>query len=202
MSIIYPPKLYVDFRTGLLVYLDKSFYSKTEADKLYAELTENVVFAAESFIKIYGKQIKIPRKQVAYGDPGTTYSFSGMTVNSKPWIPTIQRIKKDVEYMTGLNFNFCLVNKYDDGTNYIGYHKDDEADLGTYVNIASVSFGAERKFYFKSDDPNVPIVKMALNPGSMCVMLHPTNLYFKHSVPKELRVKNCRINLTFRYVHL
>jgi len=200
MSITDLPTAITDFQNGLFVILDKSFYDKKEADKLYREIDDAVAFDKKFYIKIFGKRHPIPRNQTAYGDPGTTYTFSGMTVNAKPWIPIIQKIKADVEYALGLEFNFCLVNKYDDGSKYIGYHKDDEGDLGAYPKIASVSFGQERKFYFKCDDPAVPVVKTSLNSGSLCVMYHPTNKYYKHSVPKEAKVTNPRINLTFRRI--
>jgi DNA oxidative demethylase len=191
-------KAYVDFKHGLFVYLNNDFYSRREADDLYNKLDEKVVFKGNSYVKLYGKKIKIPRKQIGYGDPGTSYSFSGMTVNSLPWIPIISKIKEDVEYVTGLKFNFCLVNRYENGNDYIGYHSDDEKELGDCVHIASVSFGQKRKFYFKN--PNTDVVKLSLNTGSLCVMYHPTNKYYKHSVPKETTLTHPRINLTFRLI--
>ena len=202
MAVCHIPEMITDRNHNLCVLLDKSFYSIDDAAQLYKELVANVTYDKNSVVKIFGKSIPIPRKQTAYGDPGTTYTFSNVTVNAKPWIPIILKIKADVEYILGLQFNFCLVNKYDTGENYIGYHKDDEIDLGQNPAIASVSFGQERKFYFKSDDPNVPVTKLKLSSGTLCVMYDPTNKNYKHSVPKEVKVTGCRINLTFRHIQI
>jgi alkylated DNA repair dioxygenase AlkB len=205
-EIINIPKisLVADLKNGLLLLLDENFYNKKSADEIYEHLLKVVTYDKISNIKIFGKTIPIPRKQTAYGDPGTTYTFSGLTVKPKKWIPILLHIKKKVESITDKNFNFCLVNYYEDGSKYIGYHKDDEQELGSAPWIVSLSFGQERKFYLKSDNKSIPIVKIKLSHGSMCIMMHPTNLYWKHSVPKE-SIKNCpnpRINLTFRQIQL
>lgn len=196
------PELICKYNDGLIVYKDPLFYSKHEADKLFNQLLNEIIFDDDSYIVIYGKKIKIPRKQTAYGDNGTSYSFSGTTVNARKWTPILLKIKNDVEKMSGKKFNFCLVNYYETGKNYIGYHKDDEQDLGKAPWIASVSFGQSRKFYFKSDNSKLSVVKTTLNHGCLCLMIHPTNLYWKHSVPKELTVNKPRINLTFRWINV
>ncbi|XWV24988.1 putative alpha-ketoglutarate-dependent dioxygenase alkB-like 2-like [Tupanvirus deep ocean] len=203
-DIIDIPKinLRADWKNGLLIYMDENFYNKKIADTFFSELLKSITYDKNSSVKIFGKTIPIPRKQTAFGDPGTTYTFSGMTVKAKKWIPILSTIKKHIEGATGKKFNFCLVNYYENGSKYIGYHKDDEDELGDAPWIVSLSFGQERKFYLKSDNPKLPIVKMKLPHGSMCIMMHPTNVYWKHSVPKE-SVNNCpnpRINLTFRYI--
>lgn len=193
-----------DIENGLLVYLDQDFYSKTDADYLFDQLKKQVVYDIDPKIKIFGKELSIPRNQTAYGDPETTYTFSGLTVDAKPWLPILLDIKTDVENATGKKFNFCLINYYADGSKYIGYHKDDERDLGSRPWIASISLGQTRKFYFKADDPTLDVVKTILTHGSLCIMIDPTNVHWKHSVPKET-IKNCsnpRINLTFRIIQV
>ena len=135
------PELISDLKNGLFVYKDSQFYTKLLADKLFDQLVKTVVYDKKSTVTIFGKTMAIPRKQTAFGDPGTTYSFSGTTVKAKAWNPTILKIKSDVERQCERKFNFCLVNYYADGDNYIGYHKDDEQDLGPAPSIASVSFG-------------------------------------------------------------
>lgn len=204
VSTLPRPELIADLKNGLFVYKDSQFYTKSQADKLFNQLLNTIIYDKKSTVTIFGKTMPIPRKQTAYGDPGTTYSFSGTTVKAKKWNPIVLQIKNDVEKQTGQKFNFCLVNYYANGQDYIGYHKDDEQDLGPNPWIASVSFGQERKFYFKSDNKDLAVVKTKLNHGSLCVMMHPTNFYWKHSVPKE-SVKLCpnpRINLTFRYIEV
>lgn len=192
----------IDKANKLLVYLNQTYYSQKNADIIFQKLLDQIVYDEGVEIKIFGKSIPIPRKQTAYGDPGTTYAFSGMTVEAKPWIPLLLKIKKSVEKYTKQKYNFCLINYYEDGNDYIGYHKDDEKDLGDKPCIASLSFGQERKFYFKSDNKDLDVVKTSLPHGSLCLMAHPTNKYWKHSVPKE-SIKKCsqpRINLTFRWI--
>ena len=189
-----------DPKNGFLVYLDKHFYTCKQSDEIYDVLTKDVIYDKDSKVIIFGKEINIPRKQTAYGDPGTSYKFSGVAVNAKPWLPILLEIKQDIEFMMNSQFNFCLVNYYENGEKYIGYHKDDEVDLGDEPTIASVSFGQTRKFYFKSDNSKLPVMKMELNHGCLCLMLHPTNTHWKHSVPKELKVTGPRINLTFRKI--
>jgi len=194
------PSLIHNNKQGLLVYKDPHFYTHNEATQIFKQLNEDVVYDKKSTVVIFGKKHLIPRKQSGYGDDGTTYSFSGVTVNAKPWIPILLKIKSDIEHLTDKQFNFCLVNYYADGDHYIGYHKDDERDLGPAPWIVSLSFGATRKFYFKSDNKSLPVVKTSLNHGCLCIMIHPTNKKWKHSVPKEKHVKYPRINLTFRQV--
>lgn len=198
------PYLLSDLKNGLLVLKDDFFYEKEIADRLFNELKRDVIYDKKSVIKMGGRTIPIPRKQTAYGDPGTSYNFSGTSVAAKQWIPVILRIKNDIEDFTGKKFNFCLVNYYENGNNYISYHKDDEQDLGPKPCIASVTFGQERYFYFKSDNKDLPVVKTTLPHGSLCLMLHPTNIYWKHSVPKQSvnKVPNPRLNLTFRWIEL
>lgn len=195
-------ELISDPSNGLFVLLDKSFYDKITADEIYRSLTKEISYDKNSIVKVFGKIYPIPRKQTAYGDPCTKYSFSGSVVNAKPWTRLLLKIKSDVEFITDRKYNFCLINYYENGDHYIGYHKDDEKDLGENPSIASLSFGCERKFYFKSDNKANPVVKTKLPHGSLCVMMHPTNKYWKHSLPKE-SITICstpRINLTFRWI--
>ena len=191
-----------DLNNGFLVYIDKKFYNKKQSDKIYKKLIDEIQYDENSIIKIMGKEIAIPRKQTAYGDPGMSYSFSGTRVNAKSWLPFLLKIKDDIELQTNEKFNFCLVNYYENGNNYIGYHSDDEKELGKEPSIVSISFGATRKFYFKSKiDKNLPVKKISLNHGCLCYIMHPTNKYWKHSVPKEPKIDSPRINLTFRYIY-
>ena len=164
-----------------------------------------------SKIKLYGKEFYVPRKQVAFGDPGTYYNFSGIKVDAISWdndeiiSKVLKKIKDKVELFTGKKFNFVLINRYADGNDYIGFHKDDEKQLGDEPYIVGVSFGAERDFIFKADNfipKNMPEkIELKLDDGSIIMMDHPTNDYWKHSIPKRANVKKPRISLTFRYMH-
>lgn len=186
---------------GLCVCMVPNFFDNEDADRLYTQLMEEIKFPEKSVIRLMGREIPIPRQRTAFGDPGTNYSFSGVTVDAEPWIEPILEIKKRVEEVLNQKYNFCLVNNYRNGKDYIGYHSDDEDDLVKPVNIASVSFGATRKFYLKHNTTK-DVVKTELSHGTLCFMLHPTNGNYKHSVPKELKVNKPRLNLTFRRMHI
>lgn len=150
----------------------------------------------------------IPRKQVAYGDPGLHYTFSGNTIPAKGWLPCIVDVKKKVEAALGGKwiFNFVLINRYKDGTDYMGEHRDDESDLERTAPIASVSFGQKRDFVFRHKDArgkkktrqDLSVVKTTLASGSLLVMYPPTNEFWYHSLPVRKRAAAPRINLTFR----
>ncbi len=161
----------------------------------------------ESKIKIFGKEIMIPRKQVAYGDKGTTYSFSGTTINARDWnsseedrelCDTILFLRKKVASRYNFDPNFVLINRYNDGDQYIGFHSDDEKDLDLNSPIAGISFGAEREIVFMNKNDSTNKKKMLLKNGSSYCMHYPTNKFYAHSIPKQKSIKGIRISFTFR----
>lgn len=141
--------------------------------------------------------------QVAFGDAGLAYRFSGNTIPAKEWTPTLSDLRKKVEAATGFKYNFVLVNRYRNGNDYIGEHRDDEKEIDKQTPIASLSLGASRFFRFRHADKkanrrNVPVVKIRLENGTLLLMNHPTNVYWYHSLPKMASCGSVRINLTFR----
>ncbi|CAL1301870.1 unnamed protein product [Larinioides sclopetarius] len=151
-------------------------------------------------IRIFGKERPMPRRMAAYGDPGTKYKFSGRTFVARPWTKALRRLKKVAEshLPPGCRFNFAVVNRYDDGLDSIGPHKDDEVDLDPNFPIVSFSFGSERTFVFKRAGYEKHALK--LKSGSVLVMKPPTNQFWTHEIPKQKRVKTARINVTFRKI--
>lgn len=212
-------------KDGINVTYMSNLLDENIANKYFRILEKKLKYnsAKESEIKIYGKSFKIPREQVAYGEPDTYYKFSGIKVKAKSWnmddyinndddsdivvCKVIQNIKKKAEEFSGKKFNFVLINRYKDGNSYISYHADDEDQLGDKPCIVGVSLGEPRDFLFKHKDPlfkpktlkenEVPICQK-LDNGSIVIMEHPTNKYWKHSIPKRASVKKPRISLTFR----
>ncbi|XP_036383109.1 DNA oxidative demethylase ALKBH2 [Megalops cyprinoides] len=184
-------------------------FSKDEADRLFKQLEEEVEYftGEKAQVRVFGKLYSVPRKQATYGNPGLMYSFSGVHLLARPWTPTVEYIRDSVTKATGRTFNFVLVNRYKDGNDHIGEHRDDEKELDPDSPIASVSFGAARDFVFRHRDargqrPRRPIdpVKLVLAHGSLLLMNQPTNTYWYHSLPARKRVIMPRINLTFRNV--
>lgn len=189
----------------LFVTYIRSFISHQQALLYFNIFETHIVYNSDSASKVIvaGKLHAIPRKQVAYGDPGTSYTFSGLKVNSIDWSRNdpVAIILKELAIrlgkMYGKNFNFVLVNRYENGHQCIGTHSDDEADLGKNPTIVGISLGAERDFILHSKF-SAKTHTIKLHNGSLIVMSHPTNSSWKHSVPKRLKVKKPRISLTFR----
>ncbi|NXU53663.1 ALKB2 demethylase, partial [Turnix velox] len=182
-------------------------FSKAEADEIFQRLEEEVEYFEGEMTKlqVFGKWHDIPRKQVTYGDPELTYTYSGVTFSPKPWIPVLNHIRERVTSDTGHHFNFVVINRYKDGEDHIGEHRDDEKDLLPRSPIASVTFGACRDFVFRHCDSrgkkatrHIKPITLQLAHGSLLMMKYPTNVYWYHSVPIRKRVLAPRINLTFR----
>ncbi|KAF7661971.1 hypothetical protein LDENG_00248610 [Lucifuga dentata] len=186
-------------------------FSKEEADHLFKQLEEEVVYSTgeESKVQVFGKIHNIPRKQATYGDAGLTYTYSGVKRSACPWTPTLEYIRDAVTKTTGQTFNFVLVNRYKDGQDHIGEHRDDERELDPLCPIASVSLGAARDFIFRHRDvrgkescKQIESVKLELTHGSLLLMNPPTNTFWYHSLPVRKKVLLPRINLTFRRILL
>ena len=184
------------------------FFSKTEADALFQEAEKVIEYNTDSKVFVYGKWHKVPRKQAAYGDPGLTYTFSGATVAAQPWsnAPFLKCVADLISSLPGGHqFNFVLVNRYNDGNDHMGEHRDDEADLVPKSSIASLSLGQARDFVFRHKDARgsgakrkIDPVKIELSHGSLLIMNHPTNVYWFHSLPVRKKAICPRINFTFR----
>ena len=156
-------------------------------------------------VKVFGKTYPIPRQQSAYGDSGIRYKYSGTTVPALPWTNCLGKLRDVVEKLAGVRYNFVLVNRYKDGGDKMGDHKDDEKELDKDVPIASLTFGAERDFIFKHEKKKenlVEDVKIVLKNGMLLLMHHPTNSYWYHGLPPRKKCFHPRINLTFRKIKL
>ncbi|NXK85645.1 ALKB2 demethylase, partial [Formicarius rufipectus] len=179
-------------------------FAKAEADEILQQLEEQVQYFEDDQTKlhVFGKWHNIPRKQVTYGDPELSYTYSGVTFHPKPWIPVLNRIRERVTLATGHTFNFVLINRYKDGLDHIGEHRDDERELQPRSPIGSVSFGACRDFVLRRRDCRGGSHRLVLPlaHGSLLMMNHPTNVYWYHSLPPRRRVITPRVNLTFRKV--
>ncbi|NXN78081.1 ALKB2 demethylase, partial [Bombycilla garrulus] len=181
-------------------------FGKAEADEIFQQLEKEVEYFEDEVTKlhVFGTWHKIPRKKVTYGDPGLSYTYSGVTFQPKAWIPVLRRIQERVTAATGHSFNFVLINRYKDGLDHIGEHRDDEKELDPLSPIASVSFGACRDFVFRRRGPRglqgPARITLPLAHGSLLLIKHPTNLHWHHSLPPRRRVLAPRVNLTFRRV--
>ncbi|KAK4876172.1 hypothetical protein RN001_012594 [Aquatica leii] len=185
-------------------------FPKRLADEIMTLLENDVEYYDGDLtkVKIFGKLCDIPRQQVAYGNEGLKYTFSGVTLPAKTWILPLKLIRDTISKLTAVEFNFVLVNRYRNGADHIGEHRDVEADLDLSAPIASISFGQCRDFILKHRDcrkkgnekREVPKVKLELQHGSLLLMNPPTNQVWYHSLPPRKNANGVRINLTFRKI--
>jgi alkylated DNA repair dioxygenase AlkB len=151
-------------------------------------------------IQIFGKMLPQPRLTAWYGDKDAAYCYSGIHLTPKPFTPLIQQIKEDLESFTGFHFNSVLMNLYRNQNDSMGWHSDDEKELGFEPKIASLSFGESRMFHLKHKTLKQLKIKVALNNGSLLVMQEKMQHNWLHAIPKSTQEKRPRINLTFRKI--
>jgi alkylated DNA repair dioxygenase AlkB len=190
----------------LNVHYSANFLDQAKANKYYKILEDQLIYDLDEKlpITIFGKKQYISRKHIAYGDDICYHdarSWNHNDIVSK----VLRNIKHKVEVFTGLKFNYVLINRYHDGQSSIGAHRDKEDELGREATIAGVSLGSTRIIRFTPDNiipQKLPKqIDLQLDHGSIYVMHHPTNLHWKHSIPKTAKVNKPRISLTFRYVY-
>lgn len=148
---------------------------------------------------VFGKVIETRRKVAWYGDEEFEYKYSGITKRALLWNPTLLELKKAVEVKTNERYNSCLLNLYHSGDEGMAWHSDGEKDLKKNGAIASVTFGAERKFSFKHKGTKER-VDILLEHGSLLVMKDVTQTHWLHRLPPTKSVTHPRINLTFRTI--
>lgn len=174
------------------------FLPQEKADSAFNKLKTNLEWNEET-IKMYGKPVKVPRLVCWYGDKNIQYRYSGINHISLPWNMELLSIKELIEQHTGHHFNSVLGNMYRNENDSMGWHSDDEKELGENPVIASVSLGEERVFKIQHRKSK-QILGEALTNGSLLVMSGDFQKQWRHSVPREKTVRKPRINLTFRYV--
>ncbi|HWB74601.1 MAG TPA: alpha-ketoglutarate-dependent dioxygenase AlkB [Nannocystaceae bacterium] len=152
-------------------------------------------------IVIFGREVEMPRLTSWHGDPHASYRYSGRTFAPQPWTPTLAAIRERLAARTGVRFDAVLANYYRDGGDAMGWHSDDELELGPAaphdVLVASVSLGSARRFLLRAKQGDARI-ELRLGGGDLLVMGGATQRRFRHTVPRERRISGPRLNLTFR----
>jgi alkylated DNA repair dioxygenase AlkB len=184
-------------QNGEFIYLP-NFFNKQESDTFFNSLKNNVLWKQES-MNMYGKRVNFPRLTSWYGDNDKPYSFSGITLNPNPWSDELIQIKNRIEPKSNAIFNSVLLNRYRSGSDSISWHTDAEKELGRNPIIASVNFGATRKFQLKHNETK-DIVEINLTHGSLLIMQGELQHFWKHQIPKTTQKVFERINLTFRVI--
>lgn len=169
-----------------------------EANTYYNLLLKNINWKNDEAF-YHGRHIVTKRKVAWYGDQGFLYTYSNTTKQALPWTNELIDLKRKTELITNSQFNSCLLNLYHDGNEGMTWHSDDEKSLGKNTVIASLSFGAERKFSFKHRRTRQTI-SLLLENGSLLVMRGNTQSNWLHSLPLSSKINHPRINLTFRTI--
>ncbi len=178
----------------------EQFFSQAESNAYLQCLIQDIQWQQKS-IKMFGHEIQEPRLTAWYGDENAVYTYSGYTNHPLAWTPPLLAIKQRCEESSQAKFNSVLLNYYRDGSDSMGWHQDNEPELGKNPIIASVSFGAARRFQFRHKKrKDLPTTSIDLAHGSVVLMRGVTQQFWKHQLPKTAQTINARINLTFRFI--
>tara|TARA_Y100000748_G_scaffold297280_1_gene291094 strand:+ start:122 stop:742 length:621 start_codon:yes stop_codon:yes gene_type:complete len=184
-------------KDGLAIYID-SLIPKEKSELFLLQLSKNIQWKNDESV-IFGKHYITRRKTAWYGDQPFCYTYSKIKRTALPWTDELLEIKHIVENYEAVKFNSCLLNFYHDGDDGMGWHSDNEKELKKNGVIASVSLGVERKFSFKHKRTEEKIHLMLKN-GSLLVMKGQIQNNWMHQLPKSKKIREPRINLTFRAI--
>lgn len=180
---------------------DLDFYPDAiqNPDSLLARLLAELPWQSDTLV-VYGKEHVIPRLQCWIGDDGLDYRYSGKRFRPLPWHPLLRQLQQDLQQQLGLGFNSVLCNLYRNGDDGMGWHADDEPELGPAPVIASITLGACRDFALRRVGTTRQWGKLPLNHGSLLIMNAGMQQRWQHAVPKRAGIHQPRINLTYRWL--
>jgi len=184
---------------GARVELARGWLPPGAAERLLGELLEGLPWEVHR-IRLFGREVDSPRLSCWIGNPDAVYRYSGSRFVPRPWTASLEALRGRLQHELGRPFNSVLANLYRDGRDTMGWHSDDEPELGPEPLIASLSLGAVRRFVLRRrDDPGRKLA-LGLEPGSLLLMGGTTQRYWKHALPRTARPVGPRINLTFRQI--
>jgi alkylated DNA repair dioxygenase AlkB len=183
---------------GELVYYP-NFLNLNKADELFIKLKNTIPWQQDP-IKVFGKTYLQPRLTSLHSINKNEYSYSNITMESKPMTAELRYLKNQISNILINDFNTVLLNHYRDGKDSNGWHADNEKELGVNPVIGSVSLGQERVFHLKHKKNKTDRFKIMLQHGSLLIMSGSMQHNWLHQIPKTSRVINDRINLTFRKI--
>ncbi len=185
---------------GELLFFE-SLFTPTQRAHYFLQLMETINWQEEE-IQLFGKVHRVPRLVAWYGDEGASYRYAGVQHEPQKWTNTLLELKQVVREKAGVDFNSVLLNLYRNGHDKMGWHSDDEKELGKNPTIASLSFGATRRFDLRYKKDKTQKVQLPLTDGSLLIMRGATQHFWQHQIPAQKRVVAPRINLTFRQILL
>lgn len=184
-----------------LLYLP-NFLAPAEATGTFTRLRDEIAWQ-QHVVQLFGRAVNAPRLSAWHGDSGASYTYSGLALEPQPWPPLLADLRRRVNEASSAPFNSALLNLYRDGNDGMGWHSDDEKELGPEPCIASLSLGAKRRFLLRHKTrKDLKTCEFLLGHGDLFIMRGRTQQYWKHQVPKTRRPKGERINITFRQIQL
>lgn len=207
-ELFYAPQFfsqsYSEKMIQFLLENEQGDWRKTNWDTIQKEQLTQFPFKniewSQDVLTMYGKKVYAPRFSAWYGDEGKSYGYSGLKLQANPWNEGLLSIKNEIEKIYPAKYNSVLLNWYRKGSDYMGWHTDDEPELGRNPIIASVNFGAERRFLFRKKNQPREKIEIILQNGSLLIMSGEIQHYWQHALPKSAKVAGHRINLTFRNI--
>ena len=168
---------------------------------LLKQLQEGLPWS-QPVVRVYGRSHPVPRLTCWIGDPGCHYQYSGLLETPLPWSEPLLSLRRQLEAHLGVAFNSLLLNRYRHGQDRMGWHADDEPELAPNHPIASLSLGATRTLRFRPRPGGTggETFGMELHHGDLLVMHPPTQRHWQHALPPRQRVREERLNLTFRLI--
>ena len=176
-----------------------AWLDSAKASELMAVLSDQLQWSQPA-INIVGKRLLIPRLQAWYGDAGAVMRYSGISMSPLDWHPSLLSLRQQLQAELGQAFNSVLANLYRDGSDSMGWHADNEKELGEQPFIVSISLGQSRRFSLKPLFMGAKRVDLMLEHGDMLTMSGDTQQYWHHAIPKTKKEIGARINLTFRLI--
>ncbi|PPU02119.1 alpha-ketoglutarate-dependent dioxygenase AlkB [Xanthomonas arboricola pv. juglandis] len=177
----------------------RGWLPRAQADALLQALLTQVQWEVHR-IRMFGRTVDSPRLSSWMGDADANYRYSGTQFAPQPWLEVLQPLRARLQAETGAPFNSVLANRYRSGNDAMGWHSDDEPELGARPLIASVSLGATRRFAFKHRDDTALKQTLELGHGDLLLMAGDTQRHYKHALPRTAKPIGERINLTFRQI--
>ena len=168
-----------------------------EADTLFDAVRDGVAWERHR-IRLFGRDLDAPRMSCWIGDADAAYTYSRTQYLPRPWPDALRTLRERLREELGTDFNGVLANLYRDGNDSMGWHADDEPELGARPLIASISLGATRRFLIRHREDAACRLAIELGHGSLLSMGGDIQLHYRHALPKTGRPVGTRINLTFR----
>lgn len=186
---------WIELDRGLLCW-QAGFLAQSQADNAYLTLKNGIIWEQKA-ITLFGRRCLQPRLQAWHGDK--SYRYSGLKMEPRPWTPELLHLRTRCEQAAGTTFNSVLLNLYRDGQDSMGWHQDNEPELGSHPIIASLSLGGSRRFLLRNKQTDEKI-EFLLGHGDLLIMAGSTQTHWQHSLPKTAKPCQPRINLTFRTI--